>query len=57
MDFPDSCLGAAKPGEVCEQVITSGLRVQLVSQGMLYVFHTDFAGYDLRQVGSPQPLT
>ena len=55
MDFPDSCLGAAKPGEVCAQVITSGLRVQLESQGMLYVFHTDFAGYDLRPFGSPQP--
>ena len=55
VDFPDACLGAAKPGEVCVQVITSGLRVQLVAQGMLYEFHTDIAGYDLRPFGNPQP--
>jgi hypothetical protein len=55
MDFTDSCLGVPRPGEVCAQAITPGLRVQLAAQGMLYVFHTDFAGYDLRQVGSPQP--
>lgn len=55
IEFPDSCLGAAKPGEICEQLLTSGLRVQLVAQGMLYVFHTDLAGYDLRPIGSPQP--
>ena len=55
VDFPDSCLGVAKPGEVCVQGITSGLRVQLLAQGMLYEFHTDVAGYDLRQYGNPQP--
>src|SRR5215207_322308 len=55
MDFPDSCLGAARPGEVCTPGITSGLRVELAAKGMIYVFHTDIAGYDLRQFGSPQP--
>lgn len=55
VDFPDSCLGAARPGEVCTPGITPGLRVQLVAYGMLYVFHTDFAGYDIRPFGSPQP--
>src|SRR5215212_1986666 len=55
MDFPDACLGAAKPGEFCVQEITSGLRVQLAAQGMLYEFHTDIAGYDVRPFSSPQP--
>jgi hypothetical protein len=55
VDFLDSCLNAAKPGEVCAQEITSGLRIQLLAQGMLYEFHTDVAGYDLRPMGSPQP--
>jgi hypothetical protein len=55
MDFPDSCRGAARPGEVCTPGSTPGLRVQLVANGMLYVFHTDIAGYDIRPFGSPQP--
>lgn len=54
VDFPDTCLGAPKPDEVCAQVITQGLRVLLVAQGMLYEYHTDFAGYDIRQFGEPQ---
>jgi len=38
VDFPDSCLGAPKPNEVCAQVVTSGLRVMLAAQGMVYEF-------------------
>ena len=55
IDFPDSCLGAPQPNEVCAQVVTSGLRVMLAVQGMLYEFRTDSAGYNLRLFGSPQP--
>jgi len=54
VDFPDACLGAPKPEEACVQVITQGLRVLLVAQGLLYEYHTDFAGYDIRQYGQPQ---
>jgi len=54
-DFGDSCMGIPGPNEVCKAMVTPGLRIQLVAQGMLYEFHTDYAGYDLRQFGSPQP--
>ena len=30
-DFPDSCLGAPKPGELCEQAVTQGFRIYLVA--------------------------
>jgi hypothetical protein len=53
IDYPDTCLSAPKPNEACTQMVTSGLRVQLVAQGLLYEFHTDPAGYDLRQFGDP----
>ena len=54
VDFPDNCLGAPKPDEVCAQVVTPGFRVQLVAQGMLYEFHTDVRGYAIRQFGEPK---
>ena len=54
VDFPDTCLGAPKPDEVCESIITSGLRVLLIAEGMLYEYRTDFAGYDLRFFSGPQ---
>lgn len=53
-DFPDSCLGAPKPGEVCEPMVTQGFRIYLVAQGMLYEYHTDIFGYDIRPFGEPQ---
>jgi hypothetical protein len=54
VDFPDSCLGVPKVDEVCEQFVTPGLRVLLVTDGMLYEYHTDFAGFDVRPFGEPQ---
>jgi len=54
VNFPDVCLGAPALNEVCSQAVTSGYRVQLIAQSMLYEFHTDSAGYDIRQFGNPQ---
>lgn len=54
MDFPDACLGAPKLNEVCAQIITQGLRVLLIGNGLMYEYHTDFAGYDIRLFGEPQ---
>lgn len=53
-DFPDSCLGVPKPNEVCEQVVTHGFRIQFVVDGLLYEYHTDVFGYDIRPFGEPQ---
>jgi hypothetical protein len=54
VDFPDSCLGVPKVDEVCDQIVTPGLRVLLVTDGMLYEYHTDFAGFDVRPFGASQ---
>ncbi len=53
-EFPDACLGVPEAGEVCSQSVRQGFRIQLVAQGMLYEFHTDIFGYDIRQFGEPQ---
>jgi glucose/arabinose dehydrogenase len=41
--WPDSCLGAAEPGEACAQVITPGYQVTLRAADVLgtYTYHTD----------------
>lgn len=54
VDFPDSCLGAPEPDEICEQSITRGFRIFLGAQGMMYEFHTDTFGYEIRTFGEPQ---
>lgn len=54
VEFSDSCLGAPRPNETCEQVVTQGFRIQFVVDGLLYEFHTDVFGYDIRAFGEPQ---
>lgn len=41
VEWPDACLGAARTGEACAQVITPGYRVVLAVDGVEYVYHTD----------------
>lgn len=53
VDYPDSCLGVPKPGEICEQGVTQGFRIQFVVQRLLYEYHTDVFGYDIRPFGEP----
>jgi hypothetical protein len=48
-EWPDSCLGLAKPGEQCLQAITPGWRVVLSAKGQQYVFRTDQDGDIVRQ--------
>ena len=54
VDFPDTCLGAPRPDEVCAPVFTQGFHIQFVAQGMLYEYRTDVFGYDIRPFGEPQ---
>jgi len=49
LDWPDACLGAARPREVCAQVVTPGYRVILSAEGRQYEYHTDL-GTALRLV-------
>ena len=44
MTWKDSCLGCAKPGESCAQVLTPGYRVVLRASGATYEYHTDMGG-------------
>jgi hypothetical protein len=54
-DWPDSCLGAAGPGEMCAQVITPGFEITFVVGAAEYVYHTDLDGKNMRRVGDPRP--
>src|SRR5688572_10655920 len=50
VEWPDSCLGAAAPDEMCAQVITPGYRVMLQAGGSQYELHTDETGTSIRQM-------
>ncbi|MDT8898240.1 hypothetical protein QYE77_08160 [Thermanaerothrix sp. 4228-RoL] len=59
--WPDACLGAARPDEMCAQVLTPGYRITLEVQGTRYTLHTNQNGSAIRLVeslphGSAQPL-
>lgn len=43
-EWPDACLDAGTPDEICAQVITPGYRVVLAYGEELYTYHTDLAG-------------
>ena len=44
VDWPDACLGVARKGVMCAQVITPGYKVLLAAAGREYELHTDSAG-------------
>lgn len=44
VDFPDSCLGIARPEMACMQVITPGYRIQLQAGGQVYTYVTNLEG-------------
>lgn len=39
--WPDACLGAPEPDEVCAQVITEGFRIELAAGAKTYRYHAD----------------
>jgi hypothetical protein len=53
VNWPDACLSAAEPGEVCAQSITPGYRVVVEIKGITYELHTD-NGSNVR-LASPAP--
>lgn len=57
VDWPDACLGAPAPGQVCAQVITPGYRFVFEAQGVHYAFHTDQAGGKIVPAVPPLPET
>lgn len=43
--WPDACLGCARKGEMCAQVITPGSRVLLLARGVTREYHADRSGH------------
>ncbi len=41
VSWPDACLGAPQPNEVCAQVITEGFRIELAAGAKTYRYHSD----------------
>lgn len=56
VDWNNACLGAAKPGEICAQVITPGFKITLDTPAGIYEIHTDETGKVYRIV-PPQGAT
>lgn len=54
--WPDGCLGAAKPAELCTQAIVDGYRIILQVNGKSHEFHTDLDGAQVREVTSGSPI-
>ncbi len=52
VSWPDACLGAARPGELCAQVITPGYRVTVEQGGDRIEYHTSRMGA-VRTASSP----
>jgi hypothetical protein len=48
-EWSDSCLGLARPDEMCAEVITPGWISILEADGKIYEFHTDSSGVNIRQ--------
>lgn len=47
-EWPDACLGLAKSGEMCAQVITPGYEVTVEASGKTYIYRTNSDGTVLR---------
>ncbi len=45
VEWPDSCLGAGRPDEVCAEVITLGFRIDLAAGGDTYEYRSDRGGH------------
>lgn len=44
VEWPNSCLGVARPGLACLEVITPGMLISLKEKGMTYEYHTNADG-------------
>ncbi len=49
--FPDGCLGAPRPGEMCIQVLTPGYVVTFHTAKGDFIFHIAKSGYPFRLAG------
>jgi len=50
MEFPDDCLGFPADGESCVPQKTPGYMIMVLAEGMLFMFHTNADGSDMRLI-------
>ncbi|NMB89841.1 MAG: hypothetical protein GYA17_15905 [Chloroflexi bacterium] len=55
-DFPDPCLGLARPDELCAAVVTPGVEVTFSAGDQTYVYRADLQGKQAREVQSGEDL-
>jgi hypothetical protein len=55
VDWPDSCLGAPRPGEACAEVITPGYEAVFTAAGASYAVRLDKSGAQYRFDPQPSP--
>jgi hypothetical protein len=55
VQWPDGCLGAAKPDEMCTQAMVDGYRIILQANGKSYEFRTNMTGSAVREVEMQSP--
>ena len=55
VQWPNACLGAAAPDEICAEVITGGFRVVLAVGEKPYEYHTNMDGSQVRAFDWPAP--
>ena len=55
VNWRDACLGVAKAGMMCAQVITPGYRITLELDGRQYIYHTDASGSQIVLAETPAP--
>jgi hypothetical protein len=53
IDWPDSCIGAPSPNEMCAQMVTPGYQVKLTADGTVYYYDTNLDGSDVRPAIQP----
>lgn len=59
VEWDDTCLDAAKAGEVCSQTPVPGLVVVMAVNADIYTYHTDMVGENIRWIGGsidPSPV-
>lgn len=54
-DWPNACLGAPRPDEMCAEVIVPGFAMRFALKDAAYLIHTDRAGHRFRIIEAPEP--
>ncbi len=53
VEWPDACIGASQPGEMCAQVITPGYKIQVEINGKTTIVNSDSSGKVIRIPTAP----